>query len=218
MNNHAKSPYCIGIAGPSCSGKTSIAHRLAALLPGRSTIFGLDSYYADLSHLPFAERKKFNFDDPGALQDALLAEHLLALSRGEVIRRPVYDFPTHTRLQDRFDEIRAGDFLIVEGLFTFHWPEVRGIFDFRAFISTADPVCLERRKVRDIAERGRTMQFVLEQYDNTVRPGSENFILPTSRFAHLVISGEQPIEASAHQLYQAVSTHQAQKNSAPDKA
>jgi len=205
LNTRAKSPFCIGIAGPSCSGKTSIAQRLATLLPGTSTIFGLDSYYADLTHLPFAERKKFNFDDPGALEDALLAEHLRALSRGETIRRPVYDFPTHTRLQDRFDEIRPGDFLIVEGLFTFHWAEVREVFDFRAFVSAADPVCLERRKVRDIAERGRTLEFVLHQYEATVRPGSENFILPTSQFADLVVSGEQSIEESARQIYEACS-------------
>lgn len=197
-------PFCIGIAGPSCSGKTSIARRLAGLLPGGSTIFGLDSYYADLSHLPFKERKKFNFDHPDALEDGLLAEHLLALSQGQPIQRPIYDFATHTRIQDRFDEIHPGDFLIVEGLFTFHWPRVREVFNFSAFISAPDPVCLERRKRRDVRERGRTVDFVLAQYQETVRPGSENFILPTRDFADMVISGEQPIEDSARQIHAAV--------------
>src|SRR5215813_11520402 len=133
-----KPPFCIGIAGPSCSGKTSIAVRLAALLPGSSTIFGLDSYYIDLSHMPLSERRKFNFDRPDALEGPLLAEHLLALSRGETIQRPIFDFPTHTRRHGRFDEIRPSDFLIVEGLFTFHWPEVRSIFGVRAFVSAPD--------------------------------------------------------------------------------
>ena len=197
-------PFCIGIAGPSCSGKTSIARRLAGLLPGDSTVFGLDSYYADLSHLPFTERKKFNFDHPDALEDELLATHLAALSQGQRIQRPVYDFATHTRIQDRFDEIHPGDFLIVEGLFTLHWPRVREVFDFSAFISAPDPVCLERRKSRDIRERGRTMDFVLSQYEQTVRPGSENFILPTQRFADMVVSGEQSIEHSARQIHAAI--------------
>jgi uridine kinase len=199
-----KQPFTIGIAGPSCSGKTSVARRLADLLPGETTIFGLDSYYQDLSHLPFAERKKFNFDHPAALEDQMLAWHLQALSRGESIQRPIYDFPTHTRVQDRFEEVHPGDFLIVEGLFTFYWPDVRSIFRIRTFIAAQDPVCLERRKVRDIEERGRTVDFVLAQYNETVRPGSENFILPTREFADLVISGEQPIEQSARQIYEVV--------------
>lgn len=174
------------------------------MLPGTATIFGLDSYYADLAHLPFSERIKFNFDHPAALEDAMLSEHLLALSRGQAIQRPIYDFSTHTRVAGRFDEIRPGDFLIVEGLFTFYWHEVRAIFDFKVFIGARDPVCLERRKVRDIRERGRTADFVLSQYQATVRPGNENFVTPTRRFADLVVSGEQPIEESARQIQQLI--------------
>ena len=204
MSPKRKKPFSIGIAGPSCSGKTTIAHRLAGLLSGSSTIFGLDSYYTDLSHLELGERKKFNFDRPDALEGGLLAEHLLSLSRGETIRRPIFDFPTHTRRRDRFDVISPGDFLIVEGLFTFHWPEVRRIFDFRAFISAPDRVCFERRKVRDIRERGYTLEFVLDQYQTNVRPGNDDFIAPTRQFAHLVISGEQSTEESARQIHQLV--------------
>lgn len=208
---NARAPFNIGIAGPSCAGKTSLARRVAELLPGSATLFGLDSYYHDLSHLPFSERKKFNFDSPEALEDAMLAGHLEQLARGEPIQRPVYDFPTHTRARDKFDEVQAGDFLIVEGLFTFHWPQVRSIFDLRVFVHAPDRVCFDRRKVRDIEERGRTLDFVLTQYNETVRPGSENFILPTQQFAHLVISGEQPIEESARQIYGLVEAKQAGK-------
>jgi len=207
-----KPPFCIGIAGPSCSGKTSIAVRLAALLPGSSTIFGLDSYYIDLSHMPLSERRKFNFDRPDALEGQLLAEHLLALSRGETIQRPIFDFPTHTRARDRFDEIRPGDFLIVEGLFTFHWPEVRNVFDLRAFVAAADPVCFERRKARVVAERGYNLDFVLSQYTTNVRPGSDQFILPTREFADLVVGGEQPIEESARQIHRLASGRLARRN------
>ena len=207
-----KPPFCIGIAGPSCSGKTSIAVRLAALLPGSSTIFGLDSYYIDLSHMPLSERRKFNFDRPDALEGQLLAEHLLALSRGETIQRPIFDFPTHTRARDRFDEIRPGDFLIVEGLFTFHWPEVRSVFDLRAFVAAPDPVCFERRKSRDVAERGYNLDFVLSQYNTNVRPGSDQFILPTREFADLVVGGEQPIEESARQIHRLASGRLARRN------
>jgi uridine kinase len=204
VKTHWKRPFCIGIAGPSCSGKTSIAHRLAALLPGNSAIFGLDSYYTDLSHLRLAERRKFNFDRPDALEGHLLAEHLQALSRGQAIQRPIFDFTTHTRMHNCFDEIRPGDFLIVEGLFTFHWPQVRRIFDFRAFVVAPDAVCFERRKARDVQERGYRLEFVLAQYQTNVRSGNENFISPTRQFADLVISGEQPIEESARQLHRLV--------------
>ena len=199
---NSRPPLCIGIAGPSCSGKTSVARRLAALLPGEATVFGLDSYYADLSHLSYAERKEFNFDEPAALEGELLAQHLAALGRGEVIRRPVYDFPTHTRIQDRFDDVSAGDFLIVEGLFTFHWPTVREVFHLKAFLTAPDPVCLERRKERDIRERGRTIEFVLEQYNSIVRPGNEHYIEPTRHFADLVLDAERPIEEIARKIYE----------------
>ena len=208
-----RAPFCIGIAGPSCSGKTTIAHRLAALLPGKSTVFGLDSYYNDLSHLKLGERRKFNFDRPEALEDRLLAEHLLSLSQGHAIRRPIFDFPTHTRLHDYADDIHPGDFLIVEGLFTFYWSEVRTVFDLRAFIAAPDRVCFERRKARDTRERGYTLEFVLDQYQTNVRPGNDTFIEPTRQFADLVISGEQPIDESVRQIHQLVSERLNQKTS-----
>src|SRR5262249_55042575 len=115
-----------------------------------------------------------------------------------------FDFPTHTRMQDRFEVIRPGDFLIVEGLFTFYWPEVRRAFNLRAFVAAPDPVCFERRKARDIAERGYNLDFVLMQYNTNVRPGSEKFILPTRQFADVVVGGEQPVEESARAIFRLV--------------
>lgn len=174
------------------------------MLPGRAMLFGLDAYYFDLSHLPLEDRRKFNFDEPAALEDRLLAEHLSALGRGEVIRRPVYDFATHTRLPDRFEEVHPGDFLIVEGLFTLYWPAVREMFHLKAFLTAPDPVCLERRKDRDTRERGYTMEYVLHLYESIVRSGNELYIEPTRQFADVVLNGEQPIEDSAKQIFQRV--------------
>src|SRR5262249_50473296 len=161
--------YTIGIAGRSCSGKTSISRRLAAMLPGEVTIYGLDHYYLDLSHLSYEERAQMNFDHPDSLESALLVEHVAALKRGEEIRHPVYDFSTHTRIAGKYENVMAGDYLIVEGLFTFYWPELRELFDSRFFIATVDPICFGRRKQRDVAERGRSPESIIAQYSQTVR-------------------------------------------------
>jgi uridine kinase len=193
-------PFCIGIAGPSCSGKTSIATRLKHILHGEVAAFGTDAYYLDLSHLSLAERAQVNFDDPDVLESSLLAEHLAALRRGQPIRQPVYDFATHSRVPSRYELVEARDFLIVEGLFTLHWPAVRELFDLRVFISAPDRTCLDRRKSRDVRERGRTLESILTQYDTTVRPGNQRFVLPSKTHADLVVSGEQPIERSAEEI------------------
>ena len=196
----AATPFCIGIAGPSCSGKTSIAQTLKAMLPGEVTAFGTDSYYLDLSHLSLAERARVNFDDPDILESALLVEHLSKLRRGQRILQPVYDFSTHSRIRVRHEEIEPQDFLIVEGLFTLHWPNVREMFDLRVFISAPDETCFGRRKSRDVRERGRTLDSIVAQYDATVRPGNERFVLPSRVHADMVVSGEQPIHESAEQI------------------
>jgi uridine kinase len=193
-------PFSIGLAGPSCSGKTSIARQLATRLPGKATVFGLDSYYFDLSHLSHEERARKNFDHPDLLESELLARHLAMLRKGHSVLAPVYDFATHSRVKDTFAEIAPNDYLVVEGLFTLHWPEVRQHFDLRVFITTPDDCCLERRKCRDVRERGRTVESVVRQYTETVRPGNEQFVLPSQAHADLVIDGGQPIETSAQQI------------------
>jgi len=204
MTMPARAPFFIGLAGPSCSGKTSIAQQIAAGLPGTATVFGTDSYYLDLSHLTPAERARQNFDDPGILESALLAQHLQSLRRGERICQPVYDFSTHSRIQGREEIIHPSDFLIVEGLFILHWPDVRAMFDLRVFIATEDETCLERRKARDVRDRGRTVESVVSQYAATVRPGAQHFVLPSKAHADLVVNGHQPIEISARQIVNSV--------------
>jgi uridine kinase len=199
-----KRPFCIAIAGPSCAGKTSIAKKVAEMLPGETTLFGLDSYYLDLSHLSHDERAQQNFDDPALLESSLLAQHLAELRAGQSIRQPVYDFSTHTRVRERHEIVKPGEFLIVEGLFTLYWPEVRPAFDVCIFVDAPDPVCFERRRARDVHERGRTLESIEMQYRATVRPGCEQFVLPSRRHAHVIIDGNQPIEVSAQQVFSCV--------------
>lgn len=206
-------PFCIGIAGPSCSGKTAIAQRLAVKLPGEVTVFGTDAYYLDLSRLSYAERCRVNFDDPDLLESRLLAEHLTALRLGKPIEQPVYDFATHSRVLSQHHTIEPHDFLVLEGLFTLHWPEVRSLLDVSVFVTAPDGTCLNRRKERDVRERGRTVESILAQYDATVRPGNDRYVLPSRSHADLVVSGEDPVELSAERVAALVMERVARKRS-----
>ena len=189
-------PHIIGVAGPSCSGKSEIARRLIKQFSGMNpVILTLDSYYHDLSPLDPAERDKRNFDVPEALDHELLREQLLALASGNAIEKPVYDFATHTR-SPQSERIVPGDTVIVEGLFTLYWEEIRDLFHTRVFVTLHDHICLSRRIERDTKKRGRSHESVLSQYTETVRPMNEKYILPTNTFADIVVNGEHPLEQS----------------------
>jgi uridine kinase len=200
-----QSPYLIAIAGPSCSGKSTLARELSAVLP--ATIFTLDSYYHDLAHLPFADRAKTNFDHPDSMDSALIIQHIEALMQGEEIQRPVYDFATHT-LTNRTESMRSQPFLIVEGLFTLYWPRLRELASLKIFMEAGSDVCLPRRQKRDTAERGRTVESVVEQYAATVQPMTNQFINPTREFADLVLNGTDPAEKSARAVLDLIQLRQ----------
>lgn len=180
-------PVVVGLAGCSGSGKTTLAAELARTLAG--TQFPLDHYYRDLGHLPFAERLRQNFDDPGLIESSLLAQHVAALARGETIARPVYDFAAYTRVPGCTQTVRAGRFLIVEGLFALAYPELLPLYHLRVYIDTPDGLCFERRLRRDVEERGRTPESVRCQYEATVRPAAELSIRPSAAHADVVIDG-----------------------------
>lgn len=190
-------PFLIAIAGPSCSGKTTTARLVAEQVP--STIFSLDAYYHDLSELPYEERCKFNFDHPDSLDSDMLARHLRMLAEGKEVVRPIYDFAAHTR-SAKTEVLRPSEFVIVEGLFPLYWPAVRELSGLKVYMDVPHRVCLPRRQARDIAERGRTVESVNEQYSTTVKPMADAFVIPTKEFADLVLDGTQPVRMSAQEL------------------
>jgi uridine kinase len=186
--------HIIGIAGPSSSGKTALAVQLARRLPG-SAIVSLDSYYRGMEDIALAERRKVNFDHPDALDWELLHEHLQAIAAGSAFDEPVYSFADYARTSET-RRIEPREFLIVEGLFVLYWPELRGMLNTKVYVETAAEVCYARRLRRDVAERGRTPESVRDQYERTVRPGAERFVIPTRQYADLIVSGEEPLDAS----------------------
>jgi uridine kinase len=139
--------------------------------------------------MPYSERIQQNFDDPAMIESPLLAAHVAALARGETIDRPLYDFATHTRVLGRTEQVTAGAFLVVEGLFALYYPELLPLYNLRVYIDTPDDLCYERRLKRDTEQRGRTPDSVRRQYEATVRPASEKFVRPSGANADLKVDG-----------------------------
>ncbi len=185
--------HIIAIGGPSCAGKTELSRHIAEVLS--APILPIDAYYINLDNLTVQERSHFNFDEPTALDHYLLRHHIEALSKGETIERPTYDFKTHTRAAAT-EVVRPNHFVILEGLFALYWDDIRPFLRTKVFVDAPDEICLSRRSLRDVRERGRTPESVLEQYEKTVRPMAQLHVRPTARWADVVVSGEQPLEQS----------------------
>lgn len=202
----------IGIAGGSCSGKSSIAVALAGMIRGRPVfILGLDSYYLDLRDLSPEARALHNFDEPASLDIPLLVGNLKGLAAGEEVPIPVYDFETHTRLpEESWTRVSVdGDaVIIVEGLFTLSLPGLLELLDLKVFVEASHEVCLDRRLARDVAERGRTPESVRGQYEKTVRPMFDLHVLPGREFADVVVEGEGPVEKSASKIFELIGRKQ----------
>ena len=193
--------YLIGIAGPSGAGKSYLAHHLARQL--EAPVLSLDHYYRDLAHLPLEERARSNFDEPGALENELIVAQVGELHQGNAIEIPVYDFSTHTRTAET-QEFAAAPLVIIEGLFTLYWPELRQMLGTRVFVEMTDDVCLQRRQYRDVRERGRTPESVIEQFHTTVAPMAAQHVKPTRAHAHVVVSGGAPIEQEVRRVIEHV--------------
>ncbi len=198
----------IGIAGGSCSGKSSIAARVARRLKARgAVVLSLDSYYRDLSGVPRAKRRDYNFDAPEALDIELAETHLRTLAAGGSVRVPVYRFEDHTRAPesewprlDAWSESGRIGIVIVEGLFALYFPSLRAMLDLSVFVDAGRDSCLARRLKRDVAERGRTPADVAEQYERTVEPMFERFVAPTRAFADMTVDGERDPESAAAEI------------------
>lgn len=178
----------IGIAGGTASGKTTIARKIYDLSQGFGSVvvIRMDDYYKDLSDYPIEERKKFNYDHPSAYDTDLLVRHLKMLKSGIPIKKPVYDFVLHNR-SDKVERIDPANVIIVEGIMLFVIPELRDLFDIKLFVQTPDDLRFIRRLKRDIEQRGRSIDSVINQYLNTVRPMHLEFVEPSKQYADLII-------------------------------
>ena len=177
----------IGICGGTGSGKTTITERIIAAMSEESVqVLQQDHYYKDLPHLPLDERAKQNFDHPDSLDTPLLTEHVRRLREGQPIERPVYDFTQHRRRPEtmRLDPRPA---LIIEGILIFESKPLRELMDIKIFVDTDADLRFIRRMGRDIRERGRTVESVVDQYLRTVRPMHMEFIEPSKRYADVII-------------------------------
>ncbi len=190
--NRVEKTTIIAIAGASASGKSLFAstvyRELVAELGGQGiAILAEDAYYRDQSHLSFEQRQLTNYDHPSAFEHELLVQHLLQLRSGQSVQMPQYSYKTHTRVSDTI-KVNPGRVIMVEGILLLSDPHLRKLFDISVFMDTPLDVCLLRRMIRDVEERGRTIQSVAEQYHETVRPAFFEFILPSKQFADLVVT------------------------------
>jgi uridine kinase len=180
-------PLVLGIAGGSGSGKTTVAHKLAAAMPTHRCItIEHDAYYRDQSHLSADERAKINYDHPDSLESSLLATHLKALRAGETVQVPIYDFATHTRRVET-RTVAPARVIIVEGILVFTEAQLREHMDIKIFVDTDSDIRLIRRIRRDLEQRGRTFQSVRDQYYATVRPMHIEHVEPSKRWADLIV-------------------------------
>lgn len=181
------SPITIGVAGGSGAGKTTVARVILDNIGAEHISYvPHDSYYRDLGDLPSEQRAQFNFDHPDSLDSELFIEDIRKLQRYEPIRMPVYDFATHSRL-DEVKIIQPHRIILVEGILIFAEQCLRELFNVRIFVDTPDDVRLIRRLSRDIKDRGRTLDSVINQWMQTVRPMYLEFVEPSKRYAHVVI-------------------------------
>jgi uridine kinase len=192
-----ESPLVVGVAGGSGSGKTSLTRAVEAAL-GPDTVAHLahDAYYRDRSALPAAERATVDYDAPDALDQDLFLAHLTALRAGGAVCPPRYCFDTHRRLGDG-DRVAPRPVVLVEGILLLWDPAVRAALDLSIYLDAPEPVRLERRLARDVAERGRTPAAVLRQFATTVRPAHATYVEPTRAMADLVLRSVGPPQSLA---------------------
>lgn len=182
-----KCPVLIGITGGSGSGKSTISKEICEKFSEDCiATLEMDSYYKDQSHLTFEERIKTNYDHPDAFDTVLLVQHLKELINGQTIQKPIYDFEEHNRKEETIT-VQSRDIIIVEGILVLQEEILRDILDVKIYVDTDADVRFIRRMLRDISDRGRSMESVVDQYLNVVRPMHTQFIEPTKRYADIII-------------------------------
>ena len=186
MNKASNKPFVIGVAGGSGSGKSTVTREvLASIGPEMAAVVMQDDYYSDQSHLSPQDRRKTNYDHPQAFDWPLMVQQVQALCRGEAIEMPVYDFAADNR-SNRTITVKPAPVIVVEGLFALFDADLRKMMSLKIFVDTAADVRFIRRLQRDISERGRSTESVIQQYLDTVRPMHKQFIEPTKRHADVI--------------------------------
>ncbi|HHX07864.1 MAG TPA: uridine kinase [Chloroflexi bacterium] len=183
----SKPPFIIGIAGASGSGKTTLSERILEEI-GKDKIALLphDAYYRNQDQRSFEERLKVNYDHPESLETELLIEHIHQLKNGQTVQLPVYDFVHHTRAKEVI-QVEPKKLILIEGILIYVEKQLRQLFDMKLYVDTDQDICFIRRLRRDIVERGRTMESVVNQYLQMVRPSFLEFVEPTKRYADVII-------------------------------
>lgn len=180
-------PVTIAVAGGSGSGKTTVSQALLEQVGSHHIAYlPHDAYYKDLRHLPEVQRREVNFDHPNSLDTPLLIRHIQALHNWQPVEIPIYDFTHHART-DQTQHVEPHPIVLVEGILIFAEPALRELFDVKIFVDTDADIRFIRRLQRDIAERGRTAESVIEQYLRTVRPMHLEFVEPSKRYADVII-------------------------------
>jgi uridine kinase len=185
----AETPFVIGIAGGTGSGKTTLARKIQSSLASGVVLIEQDSYYRDLSHLSVKERQQTNFDHPNSIDFERLRQDIIALKEGQSINKPIYNFKTHSR-ENATTHVEAAPIIIVEGILIFSDPKMRELFDLKIYVETDHDVRILRRIERDTFERGRDFANIKDQYIQTVKPMHNQFVEPSKQFADVIIPGE----------------------------
>lgn len=180
------SSIVIGIAGGTGSGKTTLAKRIHKAFGKDSVMLSMDCYYKDNGDMPYEDRCKINYDHPDSLDMDLLVEHIQKLKRGETIYHPTYDFSTHSRCAE-WIETQSAKVVIIEGIMAFQNPKIVKMLDIKIYVDTDADVRIIRRILRDVNERGRSLDSVVKQYLTTVKPMHEHFIEPSKRLADIIV-------------------------------
>lgn len=187
MTANKQRPIIIGVTGGSGSGKTTVSREIFEQLHGHSLLMiQEDSYYKNQDDMPFEERTKVNYDHPNAFDTDLLVEQLNQLLNWQTIEKPVYDYVAHTRNKEVVVE-EPREVIIVEGILVLNDPRLRDLMDIKVFVDTDDDIRIIRRIERDIKERGRSLDSVINQYIKTVKPMYHQFIEPTKRYADIIV-------------------------------
>ena len=181
-------PTIIGIAGGTASGKTTIAKRLydEASKNGSVSLIRLDDYYFNMHKVVRSKTGKLNYDHPDSYDIDYIMEHLNELKEGHAIKKPIYDFVTHSRMSE-YEVVEPSNIIIVEGIMAFALDKLLPLYDIKIFVDTADDIRFIRRLIRDMNDRGRTLESVVDQYMDTVRPMHHAFVEPSKKYADIIV-------------------------------